>query len=72
MMILMSKFLYRSLVFAWNQGQRHNAAHMHVRTVDVHIELELFSDSLDILQPFLIIRSCAANPDLGLVLDQSR
>lgn len=36
----------------------------------MHVELELFANGLDILQSFLVIGTCAANPDGSLVLNQ--
>jgi len=68
----MRELLDCPLILTWYQRQRHNAADMHIRAIYVHIELELLANSLDVFQPFLIIWTCAANPDLCLVLDQSR
>lgn len=45
---------------------------MHVGAVHVHVELEFLADGLDVLEAFLVIGACAANPDLDLVLIQGR
>jgi len=36
----------------------------------MHVELQLLADSLDVLEPLLIIRPSATDPDLDLVLDE--
>ena len=54
------------------QRQWYNTADVHIRAVHVHIQLELLTNSFDVLQAFLVIGSCAANPDGDLVLDQGR
>ena len=43
---------------------------MHLRAVDVHIEVELITHTLDVFQAFLEIGAGATDPDLGLVLDE--
>ncbi len=72
MIISTRKLLHIALILPGRQCQRNNAADVHVRAVDVHIELELFSNGLDIPETFLIVGTCATNPDLDLVLDQCR
>ena len=52
------------------QSQWHNTADVHVRAVDVHVELELLTNSFDVLQAFLIIGSGAAYPDGDFMLNQ--
>ena len=40
---------------------------MHIRSINMHIELQFLSHSLDILQAFLIVGAGAADPDLDFV-----
>ena len=54
------------------QGQGHDAANVHIWAIHVHGQLELLTNSLDVLQAFLVVRSGATDPDRDLVLDQSR
>lgn len=54
------------------QSQWNNTADVHVRAVDVHVQLELLTNCFDVLQAFLVIGSCAAYPDGDLVLNQGR
>lgn len=42
---------------------------MHVRSVDVHVELQLLADRLDVLQSLLVVGSGTSDPDLDLVLN---
>lgn len=37
----------------------------------MHIQFELFTDGLDILEAFLEVGTCAADPNLDFVLDES-
>ena len=53
------------------QCQRYNAADVHIWPVDMHVQFELFADSLDVLEAFLEIGTCAADPDLDFVLNES-
>jgi len=43
-----------------------------LRSVDVHIQLQLLSSRLDVLETLLVVRTCTTNPDLNIVLDQDR
>jgi hypothetical protein len=45
---------------------------VHLRSIDVHVKAELLASSLDILETFLVVRTSAADPDLGLVLYEQR
>ena len=45
---LMNK-LFNMRGFARYQGQRHNAADVHIWTINVHVQLELLADGLDVL-----------------------
>ena len=53
-----------------NQRQRHDPTDMHIRSVNVHVEVEFLTHSFDILQAFLEIGTCTADPDGGFVLDE--
>ena len=55
-----------------SQSQGHDAANVHIWAVHMHVQLELLTNSLDVLQALLEIRSSAADPDGDLVLDQRR
>jgi hypothetical protein len=41
---------------------------VHLGTEDVHVELELLADVLDIFETFLVVGTSSADPDLNLVL----
>ena len=56
--------------FLASQCQGHNSTDVHVWPVDVHIQFELLTDGLDILEAFLEIGTRAANPYLNFVLDE--
>ena len=45
---------------------------MHVRAIDVHIELQFLPDGLDVLQTLLIIGTSSTDPDLNIVLYKNR
>ena len=52
------------------QGQRHDATDVHLRTVHVHVQAELDTGRLDVLQTLLVVGTGTADPDLDLVLVQ--
>ena len=60
-----------NLGFLSSQCQRHNATDMHIWPIDVHVKLKLLTDGFDVLETFLVVGACAADPDLDLVLDES-
>ncbi len=66
---LSSKLLNIALIFPRHKRQRHNTRNMHLRSKDVHIELEFFAYGFDVLESFLVIGSRATDPDLYFVLD---
>ena len=66
--VLIHEFLDMSSLAC--QSQWHNTANVHIRAVHVHVELQLLTHSFNVLQAFLIIGTCAANPDGDLVLNQ--
>ena len=45
---------------------------MHLRTEDVHVELELLADGLDVLETLLVVGASTADPDLDVVLNKER
>jgi hypothetical protein len=51
-----------------DERQGDNAGNVHFRPKDVHVQSQLLSDGLDVLQAFLVVGASAANPDLDLVL----
>ena len=53
-----------------HQRQRHDSGDVHLRPEDVHVELQLFADGLDVLEAFLVVGPGAADPDLHFVLDE--
>lgn len=55
-----------------HQGQRHDTTDVHIWTINMHVQLELLSNGLDVLQALLEVGTRSANPDRGLVLDQRR
>ena len=58
------------MVLARDQSQWHDTADVHLRAVHVDVKLEFLSDGFDVLETFLIVGSCSANPYLHIVLDQ--
>ena len=38
----------------------------------MHVQFEFFADGLDVLEAFLKVGTCPADPDLDFVLDESR
>lgn len=40
---------------------------MHIRSVNVHVESQFLTNSLDVLKTFLVVRTSTTNPDLDLV-----
>lgn len=57
--------------FLASQCQGHDSADMHIWPVNMHIQFELLTDGLDILEAFLEIGTCAPDPDLNFMLDES-
>ena len=68
----MHKLLHVAHVLTRNERHGYNAADVHVRAIDVHVEFQLRADGLDVLQSFLVIRARAAHPDLDIVLIELR
>ena len=66
------KLLDAVIPFPRDERQRHNARDVHLRPKNVHAEIELLTHSLDILETFLIVRSCASDPDFDVVLVEQR
>lgn len=58
------------MVLTGHESQGHNTGDVHLRAKDVHVEAQLASDGLDVLETFLVVGAGAANPDLHLVLDE--
>lgn len=59
-----------NLSFFASQCQGHNSTDVHIWPVNMHVQFELLTDGLDILEAFLEIRTCAADPDLNFVLNE--
>jgi hypothetical protein len=57
---------------AGNKGKRDDTRDVHLGTKDVHVELELLTDGLDVLQTLLVVGASTADPDLDVVLDKER
>lgn len=54
-----------------SQCQGHNSTDVHIWAVNMHVQFELFANGLDVLEAFLEVGTCAADPDLNFVLDES-
>lgn len=52
------------------EGQGNDAGDVHLGTKDVHVEMQLLADGLDVLEPLLVVGTSSPDPDLGLVLDE--
>jgi hypothetical protein len=57
---------------AGDEGKRDDTRNVHLGTEDVHVELELLTDGLDVLETLLVVRASTADPDLDVVLDKER
>jgi hypothetical protein len=51
-----------------HKSERNDPGHVHFRAEDVHVEIQLFTHSLDVLETFLVIGTGATDPDLDFVL----
>lgn len=56
------------MVLARNKSERDDTGDVHLRTEDLHVETELDSDALNVLETFLIVGSSTTDPDGNLVL----
>lgn len=54
-----------------SQCQGHNPTDVHIWPINMHVQFEFFADSFDILEAFLEVWTCAADPDLNFVLYES-
>jgi len=68
---LRAKFLHVAFVFARKKCQWHDTTDMHLRAIYMHIQLQLCTNGLDVLETLLIIGSCTTNPDLHFMFDKS-
>lgn len=59
-------------VLAGDEGKRDDTGNVHLGTEDVHVELELLADCLDVLETFLVVGTSTTDPDLDVVLDEER
>lgn len=57
---------------AGHERKRHDAGHVHLRAEDVHVEVQLLANGLNVLKTLLVVGAGAAHPDRDLVLDQQR
>ena len=66
------KLLNRVVHLAGNQCQWHNSGDVHLRAENVHVEVQLFADGLDVLETFLVVGTRATDPNLDVVLVEKR
>ena len=59
-------------VLAGDEGKGDDTGDVHLRAEDVHVELKLLADGLDVLETLLVVGASAADPDLDVVLDEER
>jgi hypothetical protein len=52
------------------EGERDDTGNVHLGAVDVHVQTELDTNRLDVLQTLLVVGAGTADPDLDLVLDE--
>jgi len=64
------KFLDAVIHLAWRKCKRNDARDVHLWAENVHVQLELASDGLDVLETFLVVGSGTTNPDLHLVFNE--
>jgi hypothetical protein len=50
------------------QSKGNDTRDVHLRAVDVHVEIKLVTDGLDVLKTLLVVGTGTADPDLNLVL----
>lgn len=62
------KLLDAVVVLAGNKRKRHDTRDVHLRAEDVHIEIQLFANGLDVFETFLVVWTGSADPNLDLVL----
>lgn len=43
---------------------------MHLRPVNLHVQVQLAANGLDVLETLLVVGAGAAHPDLHVVLDE--
>ena len=53
------------------QRKRHNTTDVQLRSVDMHIQSELLTGRLDVLQSLLVVGTSTTDPDLNLVFVQN-
>lgn len=66
------KLLDAVVPLAWDQRERHDARDVHLWAENVHGEIQLLGDGLDVLETFLVVGTSTADPDLDLVLVKER
>lgn len=54
------------------ESEGNDAGDVHLGPKDVHVEMQLLADGLDVLEAFLVVGASSSDPDLGLVLDEDR
>lgn len=59
-------------VLAGDEGKGDDTGDVHLGAEDVHVELELLADGLDVLETFLVVGAGTADPDLDVVLNKER
>ena len=69
---LCSELLDVGSVLAGDKSKRDDTGDVHLGTKDVHVELELLTDGLDVLETLLVVGASTADPDLDVVLDEER
>ena len=57
---------------ARDERERDDTRDVHLWAEDVHVEVELLADGLDVLETFLVVGSSTADPDGDAVLDEER
>lgn len=62
------KLLDAVIHLAWDQREWHNTGNVHFWAENVHAEIQLLADCLDVLETFLVVGTGTADPDLDLVL----
>ena len=70
--LLTLKLLDAVVVLAWDKSKWHDTRHVHLWAEYVHVEVKLLADGLDVLETFLVVGTCSADPDLDLVLVEKR
>ena len=69
--LVSAKLPDKFLVFLpWHESERYNTTDVHIWSINVHVEFQFFAYCFNVLQAFLVIRACTADPNLNSVFNE--